>query len=251
MSLREGPARRVWFRLRNAWRRFWPGQPWEREGLRAHLICLVGHEFGERPERRLEEIRADKARMAELLIEQARLQPDSRVIEIGSGMGFISAHLASRVGHLHCTDVSSSFLGYARQACAGHRNVSFHQLHDSSLSFCRDAGVDAVVSHAVFLHLDLFAIYWYLAEASRVLRSGGVMLFEINSLAALDLEHEYRFHNMARQARGAPPSLRTELMLWNCPETVRKMAYHHGLVGDPLGSEGTRPQPEVFRFRKP
>lgn len=240
-------ALNFWRRLRG---RF--SKPWEKHGLHEHLICLVGYEYGPHPEDKIEEIRADKAELADCLAQQAGLTSDSVVIEIGSGMGWLSSRLAPSVRHLHCADISSSFLAYSRQACANFSNVSFHKLATSELQFAKDSSVDAVVSHAVFIHLDLFAIYWYLSEAYRILRPGGVMAFDINSLGDLNLQKNDHFHSMARIARRVPPHLRGELMTWNCPHAIETMATYIGLIPAPKES----PMPlgynlKLCRFLKP
>jgi arsenite methyltransferase len=110
--------------------------------------------------------------------EKLALQPGERVLDVGSGPGFLTTEMAlevGREGRVHGVDPSESMLGLARrrerapQAAA----VELHVADALELPFA-DASLDAVVSTQVLEYVD--DVPAALAEARRVLRAGGRLL---------------------------------------------------------------------------
>jgi SAM-dependent methyltransferase len=95
------------------------------------------------------------------------------VLEIGCGIGRVGATLAPRCARWIGADVSDEMLRHARAALAGQTNVSFLHLNGVDLAGIDDASVDVAYCTGVFMHLDEWERYRYLAEAFRVLRPGG------------------------------------------------------------------------------
>jgi ubiquinone/menaquinone biosynthesis C-methylase UbiE len=95
------------------------------------------------------------------------------VLEIGCGIGRVGAALAPRCARWIGADVSDEMLRHARAALAGQANVTFLHLNGVDLAGLDDASVDVAYCTGVFMHLDEWERYRYLAEAFRVLRPGG------------------------------------------------------------------------------
>jgi len=74
----------------------WDGFKSERE----LLISVVGHEYGEKPDERVEEISRGREAHADRISKWLNLNSQDRVIDLGSGVGFIAQHVAPRVNHL-------------------------------------------------------------------------------------------------------------------------------------------------------
>jgi CAAX protease family protein len=76
------------------------------------------------------------------LVERLHLSERSRVLELGPGPGYFSAHVARSVsrGHLYLVDIQRQMLEKARLRIrrAGLTNVSFAQASASALPFMRD-----------------------------------------------------------------------------------------------------------------
>jgi SAM-dependent methyltransferase len=102
------------------------------------------------------------------------------VLEIGCGAGRVGTKLAPLCGQWIGADVSTNMLAFAREGLAesGHRNVSFVHLNGVDLAGVPDASVDVVYCTAVFMHLDEWERYRYIADAYRVLRPGGRIYFD-------------------------------------------------------------------------
>jgi len=106
------------------------------------------------------------------------LQPGERVLDIGSGAGFLAAEMARDVGPdggVHGADKSDSMLAIARrrQPGPGSAPLEFHLADARSLPFA-DASFDVAVSTQVYEYLD--DVPGALAEVRRVLRPGGRLL---------------------------------------------------------------------------
>ena len=154
-----------------------PSSPWEFSDLGDHLLATVGSRFGPDPVAYLAQIRAERRAVALDILGKLRLTRESVGIDLGSGPGYIAAEIAPRVRHLHCVDVSASFLDIARTECDGFENVSFHHIRRGRLPDLAPESLDFIYSHAVFIHLPLTEIEDYLASAIGLLKPGGLMNF--------------------------------------------------------------------------
>ena len=107
------------------------------------------------------------------LLADADLKPGQRVLDFGSGPGFMALALADIVGdggHVHGVDINPRFVRDATRRAAGRANVAFHHLRDERLPL-PEGSVDRAVSKNVLEYVpDVDAT---LAEIKRVLAPGG------------------------------------------------------------------------------
>jgi ubiquinone/menaquinone biosynthesis C-methylase UbiE len=100
-------------------------------------------------------------------------QPGERVLDVGSGPGFLAAALAEAVGSSGAVcgvDISEPLLAAARAHCAHQSWVEFHQADATQLPF-PDHAFDAIISTQVLEYVrDVDAA---LAEIHRVVRRAG------------------------------------------------------------------------------
>jgi len=197
---------------------------WETNNVHELFELLAGDWYGPNPEEKLDLLRHDKTERAKFLCQDAGLKKDMVVLELGSGIGFASRHIASAVKQLACCDISESFLSYARKECADVPNISFHKLGESpELSFPA-ATFDAVIADAVFIHLNLFDIYWYFAEFAKVMKSDGTVWINIMNDAIIVREKVVENAELYRKDR---ESLKT-LLCWNSIAAVVEIAGYSG-----------------------
>ncbi len=214
-----GPAARV---TRKAW------VDLDRENLREILISLIGYRFGDRPEEHVDEIREERARYARKFIRMARISSSDRVLELGSGCGFGTAAIADRAAEVIACDISPAYLDIARHECKNLENIRFIEIDSRDLSPVEDASVDAVLSMAVFIHLNLYDIHLYFHEHRRVLRPGGRVVIDFAD--ADDLFSRFRgraadeqFLSHADHYHNNPDAL-PALMQWNSERGIRGVA---------------------------
>ncbi len=202
--------------------------------FRNMLISLIGYRFGPHPEERLDEIREERSSYAEGFLQLAGIESGDTVLEIGSGCGFGTAAIARRAREVIACDISPAFLEYARHECAGFDNVRFIQVANRDLSAIADQSVNAVVAISVFIHLNLYDMYLYFREFSRILRPGGKVVFDfadMNRLFGWRRAHGNNelFLEHAEFYRADPASL-PGLIQWNSAQGITGVARAAGLT---------------------
>jgi SAM-dependent methyltransferase len=220
------------------------GKSWEFRTSDEMLNYLVGHSYGPHPEEKLSDIRAEKKTNAQRILHMLDLQPADEVLEIGSGSGLISKHIAPQVGVLHCCDISQSFIKVAKKECSGILNITFNKIKSGQLDFLADNSIHAAYSHNVFIHLNLFEIYHYLRELQRVLRPGGKVWFDLSMAESFTQGVPQIFKDMAEAYRHKPAAY-PGLLKWNSRASVEALAADCGLVLFP-----NRWDDNSFVFRK-
>jgi len=146
------------------------------------------------------------------------IHSDDTVLEIGAGVGRVGACLAKRCRKWIGADVSENMLAHLRDRLAEHPNVETVVLNGWDLSPIPSESVDVVYCTVVFMHLDEWERFSYVAEGARVLRPGGRMYVDnVNLLSeggwAFFISHLENFHPLDRPPNisktSTPEELRT------------------------------------------
>ncbi len=105
------------------------------------------------------------------------------VLEIGSGIGRMTAYLAERFKRVYGTDVSPNMINQARENLKAVDNVQLDIGNGYDLEIYEDGQFDFVFSYLTFQHItDKKITMNYIREAGRVLKSGGYFYFQVNNL---------------------------------------------------------------------
>lgn len=146
-----------------------------------------------------------------IALERAGLHPESVVIDLGGGTGFLSEALAPQVALVHLVDSSPEMQAVARQKLASFSNIQYH-LTDGPAIPLPDESVDAVLANMYLHHIAEPILA--LAEIARVLRPGGRVV-----ITDLD-EHT---HSWLREEQA-------DIWLGFSPQQVRDWMAQAGLV---------------------
>ena len=106
---------------------------------------------------------------------------ESRVVEIGCGIGRMTEWFAKDFGFVDAVDVSPVMIDRARRLLEQRSNVAFHTCNGSDLAPIAAGSADLVFSYIVFQHIpSRESIEGYVRDAARVLKQGGMFKFQVN-----------------------------------------------------------------------
>jgi SAM-dependent methyltransferase len=105
----------------------------------------------------------------------------SSMLEVGCGAGRMTASFARRFASVYALDISEEMQNLAKQHLAGFQNIHWVLGDGTNLSAIPTESVDFVFSYLVLQHLpaEAFAMA-YVKEMLRVLKQGGMLLFQFN-----------------------------------------------------------------------
>lgn len=106
------------------------------------------------------------------------LRPEDEILEIGAGVGRVGAALAPLCKTWIGTDVSKHMVAHMKRRLAGLANVEIVEISGYDLAAIPSASVDLVYCTVVFMHLEEWDRFNYIAEAFRVLKPGGRLLVD-------------------------------------------------------------------------
>lgn len=196
-------ARRYWRALRKAGRSLLAGgsatagageakpstfaEGWEVYAQRRRTERRLGNEWNDP-----ETIGVDVASAEEILpyLDRAVFQPFlgtcDVLLEIGPGGGRFTEILLPKCRRLIAVETSQTMLELLRERFGDDGRIEYQHTRGLGLEDVPDGSVDAAFSYGVFVHLQHWDIYNYLAELNRVLRPGGKAIIQhSNTLSEL------------------------------------------------------------------
>lgn len=128
--------------------------------------------------RNLEEVYLRGKDIVNILEKLRLIDKNSRVLDIGCGVGRAEFSLAKKVRECIGIDISRSMIDIAKTHVKGH-NIKFYVTNGNNLKIFAINSFDLVFSILVFQHLPIQIFINYLKESFRVLKMGGKIFFQI------------------------------------------------------------------------
>lgn len=136
----------------------------------------------------------DYQRLVAPFFERNRFEPrDKSMLELGCGAGRMTRSFATRFSRVYASDISVEMLGHAKTLFPDAGNVDWILGNGVDLSNLANESVDFSFSYIVLQHMPQPAFaYHYVDEMLRVLRSGGMFLFQFNSVPKMTMNWKGR-----------------------------------------------------------
>jgi SAM-dependent methyltransferase len=115
-------------------------------------------------------------------LEASRFDPAAKsVLELGCGTGRMTRSFAQRFEKVFAVDLSEEMLRRARSYLPDTSNIAWIQGNGADLSCAETGSADFVFSYIVLQHLPSPSLaFHYVQEMIRVLKPGGLFLFQFN-----------------------------------------------------------------------
>ena len=107
---------------------------------------------------------------------------DGIVLELGPGSGRLTRHLIGRAQRIELVDNSKFVIEWMKNYLDGKARFRTHLVDRPACPAITDASVDLVVAHGVIEHLDFDETYSFLIEFHRVLKPGGYVSYNYDTL---------------------------------------------------------------------
>jgi len=146
------------------------------------------------------------------------------VLDFGCGVGRLSRALATRFERVHGIDISAPMIEQARRLVgAQHANCEFTVSSERTLPFAPGT-FDALMSNIVLQHMPSKLARSYISEFVRVLKPGGVAIFQV---PARQIGGSRSANPLVRGAMNALPSQwREEIMRRRAKPDARNLPMH-------------------------
>ncbi len=126
--------------------------------------------------------------------DRAHFEPEGKsMLELGCGAGRMTRSFAHRFGRVIAFDISAEMLRHAQALNPQAANIAWTLGNGADLASVGDRSVDFAFSYIVLQHLPTpeFALR-YIREMLRVLKPGGVFLFQFNSVPKVTMNWKGR-----------------------------------------------------------
>jgi ubiquinone/menaquinone biosynthesis C-methylase UbiE len=169
-------------------------QDWDERARKDAFHYIASWRKDWSPESFFESGEEDYQKLVAPVLERAAWDPHGKtMLELGCGVGRMTRSFAQRFSHVYAFDISAEMLGHAKTLFPEAANVEWILGNGIDLSGLGDETVDFAFSYIVLQHMPepVFALR-YIREMLRVLRPGGMYLFQFNSVPQMTMNWKGR-----------------------------------------------------------
>lgn len=127
-------------------------------------------------------------------------QPTGTALDFGCGIGRLSRALCEHFEEVHGVDIAESMIKMAREKNPYPDKCHYHLNEKPDLSLFEDGKFDLVLTFIVLQHMSPEFARGYLKEFARVLKQGGLLLFQLPSAAPLSQQAQ-KARKAARESK--------------------------------------------------
>jgi cyclopropane fatty-acyl-phospholipid synthase-like methyltransferase len=142
-----------------------------------------------RPPSPLSAVYLDRHHVADLFNRLLDFRRGDRVVDLGSGTGFVARYIAPLVKRLYCLDIFAQFHKFCANELKSFKNTECHLIDYADFSPVEGRGVNKVFSSEVFIHFNIYDMVQYLRAVHRLLPIGGGLAFDFADGELLDIKN--------------------------------------------------------------
>lgn len=114
----------------------------ENERLYQLLNIVIGPQFGNDPQEKLQKTLELKSSEAVYYASYLKPKPNQVLLDLGSGLGVLAGHLSKQVKKVICCDIYREMLKLAQSLNTGKNNIEYVQINSYDLSPIEKKSID-------------------------------------------------------------------------------------------------------------
>lgn len=215
---------------------------WNNDDLNELLISMVGFEYGSNPIDFIDAIKIAKQSRAIYFNQLLNFEIDDKVLDLGSGLGFTSDHIATMVKQVWCCDISKSYLDNISKLNSSENLIKF-LIHNFTLP---NDKFNKIISDACFIHLNIYQIDQYFKQFKKCLAIRGRILIQLLSDSYVDIG---LFDTMSKYYEENNNNYH-KLLQWVPSAIIHVIAKKNGFVVENIISENNQTQLWIFKHKE-
>lgn len=196
----------------------------ENERLYQLLDIVIGPQFGNEPQEKLQKTLELKYSEAVLCASYTKPELNQVLLDLGSGLGVFAGYISGQVKKVICCDIYREMLELAQSLNKDKNNIEYVHINSYDLSLIEKKSIDILYSSGLFIHFNIYDTYLYFREFERVIKPGGKFFINLRNENELHME-QFLCDAKVYEVNGHTTD---GLHQWMAPNAVIRIAEHYG-----------------------